>query len=297
MNDLRESFDKFYNIIIKLRSKDGCPWDREQTANSVRTNLLEEVYECIEAISKNDDFHTAEELGDILLVISFIARIKEEENAFTFKEVIERVSEKLIRRHPHVFAKGEASSFRDSAGNSGEDPSLTKLGPPGNTNTVTKTADEVLKNWELIKKAETSRNETGEKEKAQSKLDVVSKSIPPLERAYRFQKKASKAGFDWSRAEDVLGKIKEEISELEQEISAENKNKEKIEEEIGDILFSVINLARFLKIDPSIALHGTNEKFLSRFKKVEKGMEEKGLPMKQENLKIMDALWEAAKLS
>ena len=268
MDDLLESFGNFYNIIIKLRGKDGCPWDREQTANSVRSNLLEEVYECIEAISKNDDLHTAEELGDILLVISFIIRIKEEENGFTFKEVIDNVSEKLIRRHPHVFA-----------------------------NSATKTSKEVLKNWELIKKSEAaSDGEKGKKELPKSMLDGISKSIPPLERAYRFQKKASKAGFDWDRAEDVLKKVKEEIDELECEITSTNIDKKKIEEEFGDILFSVINAARFLKIDPSIALHGTNEKFLSRFKKVEKGMLEKGLPMKHEYLEIMDKLWEEAKL-
>ncbi|MCL2481418.1 MAG: nucleoside triphosphate pyrophosphohydrolase, partial [Spirochaetaceae bacterium] len=135
MNDLQESFNNFYNIIIKLRSKDGCPWDREQTADSVRTNLLEEVYECIEAISENDDFHTAEELGDILIVISMISRIKEEENAFTFKEVIERVSEKLIRRHPHVFS-----------------------------DTIAKTPDEGLRNWELMKKAEAASSKKNSEE-------------------------------------------------------------------------------------------------------------------------------------
>jgi len=267
MNALPESFEKFYNIIIKLRSKEGCPWDREQTAASVRTNLLEEVYECIEAISAKDDFHTAEELGDILLVISMISRIKEEENAFTFKEVIERVSEKLIRRHPHVFADNDA-----------------------------KTSDEVLKNWEQIKKTESVGNEDIEKKDLpKSKLDGISKGIPPLERAYRFQKKASKAGFDWNNISDVLEKVKEELQELEQEIFSGKKDK--IEEELGDILFSVINAARFLKIDPSIALHRTNEKFLARFKKVEKGMEEMGLPMKHENLEIMDKLWEEAKNS
>jgi len=270
MNDLLESFEKFYNVIIKLRSKDGCPWDREQTANTVRTNLLEEVYECLEAISKNDDFHTAEELGDILLVVGMITRIKEEENAFTFKEVIDRVSEKLIRRHPHVFS-----------------------------NRIVENSNEVIKNWELIKKAEAAAisDNNSEDETAKSRLDGISKSFPPLERAYRFQKKASKAGFDWSKIEDVLGKVKEEIGEFEYELAAENKNKEKIEEELGDILFSVINMARFLKVDPSIALHRTNEKFLNRFKKVEKEMEEKGLDMKHENLELMDKLWEEAKLS
>ncbi len=267
MDDLLKSFGDFYNIIIKLRSKDGCPWDREQTAHSVRTNLLEEVYECIEAISENDDFHTAEELGDILLVISMIGRIKEEEKGFTFKEVIDRVSEKLIRRHPHVFS-----------------------------NVIAETSDEVKKNWELIKKNEINSNNKEEKELPKSKLDGISKSIPPLERAYRFQKKASKAGFDWDRAEDVLGKVKEEISELEDEIIS-GKSMDKIEEELGDIIFSVINTARFLKIDPSVALHRTNEKFLHRFKKVEQGMEKQGLSMTHENLKAMDKLWEEAKNS
>ncbi|MDX9801840.1 MAG: nucleoside triphosphate pyrophosphohydrolase [Spirochaetia bacterium] len=259
MKNLTESFKSFYEIIIKLRSEGGCPWDREQTAGSLKTNLLEETYECIEAISENDDLHTAEELGDILLLVAMIGRIKEEEGVFTFTDVIDGISEKLIRRHPHVFSDAVAD-----------------------------TSEEVKKNWEIIK--QTIENKNREK----SLLDGVSKSIPPLERAYRFQKKASKAGFDWNNNKDIWKKVKEEINELEDEIISGEENA-KIEEEFGDVLFSLVNAARFLKIDPAIALHHTNEKFLRRFKIVEKGMKEIDVPMIQENLDVMDSIWNRAK--
>ena len=259
MKNLLASFEKFYSIIIKLRSKSGCPWDREQTAQSLRTNLLEEVYECIEAISENNDAHTAEELGDTLLLIAMISRIKEESNIFTFSDVIDTISEKLIRRHPHVFS-----------------------------DTIADTSEEVKKNWEIIK-------QTGEnRDPALSLLDGISKSIPPLERAYRFQKKASKAGFDWNNQDDVWNKLKEEIDELGEEI-ASGAEKSGIEDELGDVLFSIVNVARFLKIDPAIALHHTNEKFLRRFRIVEKEMKENGIAMKQENLAMMDEIWNRVK--
>ncbi len=259
MNHLTEAFEEFYEIIIRLRSENGCPWDRQQTAQSLKTNLLEEVYECIEAISENDDYHTAEELGDIMLLVALISRIKEEEGVFTFDEVISGISEKLVRRHPHVFADAIAN-----------------------------TPEDVKKNWELIKRTEKKPGTGG------SLLDGISKSIPPLERALRFQKKASKAGFDWLKADDVWEKVKEEVSELEYEIKS-GTDTGKIEEEFGDILFSLVNMARFLKIDPAIALHHTNEKFARRFMAVEKGMKEKGIEMNQENLAAMDEIWNRVK--
>ena len=256
---LIDSFTDFYNIIIKLRSPGGCPWDREQTAETLRTNLIEEVYECVEAITEKDDSHTQEELGDVFLLAAMISRIKEEEGAFRLSDVFDTISEKLIRRHPHVFSDTEVNSSAD-----------------------------VIKNWKEIK-------ETIEKKgKSDSLLEGISKNIPPLERAYKIQKKASSAGFDWTEPEDVLDKIDEELEEFRHE-TLDPGNKSRMEEEFGDLLFSIINIGRFYNIDPGTALHMTNEKFIKRFKYVEKGMKDSSIPMNRKNLKIMDSFWEKAK--
>ena len=251
-----ESFEKFYDILIKLRSPEGCPWDRKQTADSLKGNLLEEAYECIEAIANKDDEHMREELGDVLLLVGMISRIKEEDGKFTFSEVIDEVSEKLVRRHPHVFGEEEI-----------------------------KDADEVKKKWEEIKK--------NVEKKDKSLLDGISKNMPPLERAYRFQKKASGAGFDWIDTESVWEKVYEELNEFKDETI--NSNHEKMEEEFGDFLFSIVNIGRFLKIDPAIALHRTNEKFLRRFQHVENSMKNEKLELGAENFEKMDSYWDQAK--
>ena len=256
MRSLAESMKNFYSIITKLRSPEGCPWDRKQTADSLKGNLLEEAYECIEAISNNDDEHTREELGDVLLLIGMISRIKEEEGKFTFSEVIDEISEKLIRRHPHVFGDEEIDN-----------------------------ADDVKKKWEDIKK--------NVEKKDKPLLDGISKNMPPLERAYRFQKKASGAGFDWIDTESVWEKVYEELGEFRDETV--NSDREKMEEEFGDFLFSIVNIGRFLKIDPAIALHRTNEKFLRRFQYVEKSMKKDNLELGAENFTRMDTYWDEAK--
>ena len=256
MNNLTESFSNFYEIITRLRSPEGCPWDRKQTAETLKGNLLEESYECIEAISNRDDAHIREELGDVLLLIGMISRIKEEEGSFTFSEVIDEVSEKLVRRHPHVFGEDKIND-----------------------------ADEVKKKWEEIKK--------NVEKKDKSLLDGISKNMPPLERAYRFQKKASGAGFDWIDTESVWNKVYEELEEFRDE--SINSDQDRMEEEFGDFLFSIVNIGRFMKIDPAIALHRTNEKFLRRFQHVEKNMEKENLELGAENFDKMDALWDEAK--
>ena len=256
MENHTESFKKFYDILIKLRSPEGCPWDRKQTADSLKGNLLEEAYECIEAIANKDDEHMREELGDVLLLVGMISRIKEEEGKFTFAEVIDEVSEKLIRRHPHVFGEEEIND-----------------------------ADEVKKKWEEIKK--------NVEKKDKSLLDGISKNMPPLERAYRFQKKASGAGFDWIDTESVWKKVYEELEEFKDETI--NSDREKMEEEFGDFLFSIVNIGRFLKIDPAIALHRTNEKFLRRFQHVENNMKKENLELGAENFEKMDEYWDQAK--
>jgi len=252
-----EAFKALYDIIAKLRSPQGCPWDREQTPSTLRGALIEETYECLEAIDENDSAHTAEELGDLFLLATMISYIHEQEGKFSVADALYKVSEKLVRRHPHVFGDVKV---KDSA--------------------------EVLDNWAAIK-----IEKEGRKPK-DSLLDEVSGGLPPTERAYSLQKKAAKAGFDWQDKEGVIGKIKEELDEVQQAAGEDNS---RLEEELGDLLFSVINLCRFLKIEPSIALRRTNAKFVDRFKYIEKKMKETGQEMKKENLDTMDVYWNEAK--
>jgi tetrapyrrole methylase family protein/MazG family protein len=249
-----ESFKALYDVIVKLRSPDGCPWDREQNPSSLRGALIEETYECVEAINEKNSAHIAEELGDIFLLTTMIAYMHEEAGAFTVADALSLITEKLIRRHPHVFGD---LKVKDSA--------------------------EVLNNWAAIKVEREGRKPKD------SLLDEVSSGLPPMDRAYSLQKKAAKAGFDWPDREGVAAKIKEELEEVQEA------DDEKLEEELGDLLFSVVNLCRYLKIDPSAALHRTNVKFVKRFKHVEKKMKETGQEMKKQNLAVMDSFWNEAK--
>ena len=255
-----ESFQVLYDTVVRLRSPDGCKWDREQTPSSLRSALLEETYECLEAIGKNDPTHITEELGDVFLVTTMIGYMFEQEGKFTVADVFAEVNKKLIRRHPHVFGDVKV---KDSA--------------------------EILDNWAAIKLQE------GRKKK-DSILDEVNSGIPVMDRSYALQKKAAKAGFDWNDTEGVIEKIREELDEVQIAINNEQSaiNNE-LEEELGDLLFSVINLCRFLKTDASVALHRTNIKFIERFKYVEKKMKETGQDMKKENLNLMDAFWNEIK--
>jgi len=259
-----ESFKALYDIIIKLRGPGGCPWDQEQTPSTLRGALVEETYECLEAIDENDPEHVAEELGDLFLLVTMIAYMHEQEGKFTVSGALKKVNDKLIRRHPHVFADVKV---RDSA--------------------------EVLVNWAAIKV-----NQEGRKPK-DSILDEVSGGLPPMDRAFKLQKKAAKAGFDWPDTEGVISKIKEELQEVTEAgvniAHNEMADNTELEKELGDLLFSVINLCRFHKIDPSAALHRTNVKFTERFKHVESKMKETGNEMKKENLEIMDKFWNEAK--
>jgi tetrapyrrole methylase family protein/MazG family protein len=262
------AFRQLYDIIVRLRGPGGCPWDREQTPSSLRGALIEETYECIEAIDEKDPVHIREELGDLFLLATFLSFIHEEEGTFSVSEVLQTVCEKLVRRHPHVF--GEVK-VRDSA--------------------------EVLDNWSKIKVEQEGRKPKD------SILDEVSQGLPPLDRAWKLQKKAAKAGFDWPDLAGVIGKVREELAELEEAVSKKVGGKDtggipadvEIEEELGDLLFSVVNLCRYLGIEPSVALRRTNGKFIERFKHVEKKMKETEQQMKRENLNIMDQYWNEAK--
>lgn len=253
-----ESFNELYNVIKRLRAPDGCPWDREQTPETMCGDLLEEVYEAIDAIKEKDDAHLMEELGDVYLVVTMIAYMKEQEDSFTIKQVLDGVSEKLIRRHPHVFGDSDA-----------------------------KDSKEVLKQWDKIKV-----DIEGRKPK-KSILDKVSKGLPPLERSFKLQRKAAKAGFDWPDIQGVWDKVHEEIEEVRE---VEPGNRDHLREEIGDLLFSVVNIARYMDIDPAEALHECNAKFSSRFSYIEKQMNKKNLEMNSDNFKEMDQLWDESKL-
>ena len=246
------AFKALYDIVTRLRGPGGCPWDREQTPASLRGDLIEETYECIEAINEQDPAHIQEELGDLFLLATMLSYMHEEKAVFSVADALQTVSEKLVRRHPHVFGE---TKVKDSA--------------------------EVMDNWRKIKVEQEGRKPKD------SALDEVSSGLPPLDRAWKLQKKAAKAGFDWPNVEGVIAKVREELDEV---IAADD-----VEEELGDLLFSVVNLCRYLKVEPSVALHRTNGKFIHRFKHMEKKMRETGQEMKQENLDIMDQYWNEAK--
>lgn len=266
----REAFGQLYDIIVRLRAPDGCPWDREQTPASIRGNLIEEAYECVEAINEGAPAHIMEEIGDVFLVSAMLAVIYEESGAFTTADAIASTSEKLIRRHPHVFASATAN-----------------------------TPDDVLRQWNDIKEHVEGRR------KKDSVLDSVSKAFPPLERAYKLQKAAAKVGFDWPDHAGPWDKLEEELRESREACTAieakaasggdDSAERAMLEDEIGDLLFSVVNVARKHHVDPAIALHRALEKFSMRFRHVEKRMAEAGEKMEHGKLAMMDAYWDEAK--
>ncbi|HOS34621.1 MAG TPA: nucleoside triphosphate pyrophosphohydrolase [Treponemataceae bacterium] len=258
-----EAFNRLHETIRRLRAPGGCPWDREQTPETLRETLIEEAYETVEAITEGDTDHVCEELGDVFLNAVMLSYMYEQLDSFTVTDVLETVSDKLIRRHPHVF--GETDGY---AG-------------PGSGN-ETDTSEKVLDQWEQIKQKVEGR-------KGSSALDGVSMGLPSLERAKKLQKRASKCGFDWEHSDDVWPKVDEELAELRE--AAAGGNPERIEEELGDVLFSLVNIARHLKVDPGVALTRTNAKFVKRFTHVESSMKEAGLPMDKGHLADMDRFW------
>ncbi len=297
-----DAFSYFFKTIQTLRAKGGCPWDREQTPLSMRRDLIEETFEAVDAISQNDAEHAKEELGDVFLNASMISYMYEQEGSFKVAEVLTELADKLIRRHPHVFPQSEGAS--EAKGQ-------------------VKTGEEVLNQWDRIKQNVEGR-------KGDSILDEVPEGFPPILRAYKLQKKAAKKGFDWDTPELVEEKIEEEYGEvkeakeiLRKEESAAgakgnpaassssaqgspeaftvcapeslNKAQLHLEEEIGDLLFAVINYARKLGVDPETALTRTNQKFYRRFTYVEKKMAENNIPFDHAHLKEADGFWNAAK--
>ena len=253
---ITNDFAKLREIVAKLRAPDGCPWDREQTNESLVPALIEEVYETAEAARAQDDAHFREELGDLLLLVVMHAQIARETGRFGIEEVIGQVSDKLIRRHPHVFGTSEA---RD--------------------------AGAVLKQWEAIKREEKNAD--------LHYLASLPKALPALVRAQKAQSKAARVNFDWTALLDVMAKVKEELHETEEAIQSQQQGM--IEEEIGDLLFAVVNLARKCKIDAENALQSATNKFVARFNRLEDELKTRGKKLGDVDLAEMDAIWEGIK--
>jgi len=245
----------------RLREPGGCPWDREQTLESLTGYLLEEAYEVVDAVQSGRPDRLREELGDLLLQIVFMARISRESGLFGLDDVCAGISEKMIRRHPHVFGDRTVDGARD-----------------------------VERNWEEIKRQERAHRP------ASSALDGIPNSLPGLLKAFRMTEKAAALGFDWERPEDVLEKLHEEVGELEAEVRSEDPAAlNRIRGELGDVLFVMANLARHLGVEPETALQRTNEKFLRRFRSMERAAAAADRPLREHDLEELDQLWEQAK--
>lgn len=253
------SFEDLLEIMARLRGENGCPWDREQTHESLRIYMIEETYEVLEALDSGDKGRFCNELGDLLLQIVFHAQIAKENGDFDIGDVTTEVCKKLITRHPHIFGDVKAD-----------------------------TPEKVLENWEAIKKKEKNiKSQTGV-------LRDVPKNLPALMRSYKVQEKAAQVGFDWDDIEDVFRKVEEEIREL-RDVYKSN-NVERITDELGDAFFALVNLARFLNVQPELALNGTIAKFIKRFEYIEQQSSKAGKKLEEMSLPEMDELWNEAKI-
>ena len=264
--------EKLLQIMALLRdSQHGCPWDLEQTLESLTRYTLEEVYEVVDAVEEGTTESLKDELGDLLFQVVFYARIAEEDGKFAFEDVVDGISEKLLRRHPHVFPAGSIESF-------GQQQSLN--------------ADEVVVNWETIKSQE--RQQKGQAQNStRSVLADIPRALPALERSLKMQKRAARVGFDWTESEQVMGKVKEELAELEEAMGSHDKNA--INHEIGDLLFSIVNIARHLRVEPENALRESNRRFARRFNFIEDALEQQNIQPQEAGLEKLDQLWNAAK--
>ncbi|MFC2163484.1 nucleoside triphosphate pyrophosphohydrolase [Acidobacteriota bacterium] len=250
-----EKFEQLVKILDTLRSDGGCPWDREQDEKSITNYFLEEVYEAVDALLSEDTSAIAEELGDVLMEVVFLARIYKEKDAFTMSTVVDKINEKMIRRHPHVFGE-------------------KKLG----------NSEEVLNDWLQGKKAEKKR---------ESLFDGIAETAPALHLAYQIGLRASSYGFDWEKPQDALQKVKEEVAELERALESEIEDD--IFQELGDVFFAMANVSRLLGRNPEICLRKATEKFTMRFQQVEKKLQENGKKLEDADLEEMDAIWDQIK--
>jgi tetrapyrrole methylase family protein/MazG family protein len=263
-----QAFEELVAVMARLRAPEGCPWDREQSHSTLRTYLIEEAYEVLDALDSGDDAKFADELGDLLLQVLFHAQIAAEEKRFAIQDVIRAIHDKMIRRHPHVFGDTRA-----------------------------KTSDEVLRNWELLKKEERAASSSpAQTKKSDSILDGVPRTLPALLEAFQLTRKAARVGFDWDSTEGIFAKLEEEASELRAALKSKE-SPANIESEMGDILFAAVNLARFLKIDPELALKKSSQKFSHRFREMERLAREQGSTFADVPRATMESLWERSKLA
>jgi MazG family protein len=256
-SEAKDSFQELVDIMARLRAPDGCPWDREQTFDTIKRYTIEETYEVIDAIERKDFPALCEELGDLMLQPVFYAQMASEAGLFNIADSLNAINQKLIRRHPHVFA-----------------------------DTKVENSDDVLTNWDAIKATEKEGTPQG-------LLDSVNRAQPALMESIQISKKAAKAGFEWPTYEDVLAKLTEEVNELSE--ARASQDQAAIESEIGDILFTVVNLARWAKVDPEQALRHTNTKFRQRFSHVEKRVNEQGKTLADTPIEEMESYWQEAK--
>jgi len=280
-----EKFERAVNIMARLRAPGGCPWDREQTFDSIKPYTLEETYEVFEAIENRDWQELPGELGDLLLQVLFYAEMAKEAGYFSIDDVIERLSDKLVKRHPHVFGDTKAD-----------------------------TAREVVRNWEALKKAESKQNESTTQDGRESRLSRISRAMPALLEATKLSRKAASIGFDWPEISGIFDKLDEEVDELKHDIAelpqpikpagghAGSRThkvwpelQQRIEAEVGDLFFVLVNLARFLDVDPESALRRTTQKFRKRFEAMENQSREQGRLLEEMNIDEMEALWQNAK--
>jgi MazG family protein len=260
MSKAGEAIERLLEVMRRLRAPDGCPWDREQTNESLKSDLIEEAYEVIDAIESGNPAELEEELGDLLLQVVFHSQICEEDGQFDFSGVATAIADKLVRRHPHVFGEVEVSD-----------------------------SDEVLQNWDAIKKTE----KQGEGDAPRSIVAGIPRHLPALQKAHQIQKRAARAGFDWKHIDDVFDKLHEEIEEVKEAIKREHEND--IRDEIGDLLFSVVNVSRFLGHNPEELLNQNIKKFVRRFQLVEDQVHATGKEFKEFSLEELEAFWAQAK--
>jgi nucleoside triphosphate diphosphatase len=270
-------FSEAVAIMARLRAPGGCPWDREQTFDSIRKYTLEETYEVFDAVERRHWSDLEEELGDLLLQVLFYSEMAAESGHFTISGVVDGLNRKLIRRHPHVFGEAAAAA----AGNSAAGLETDGID-----------AGQVLRNWEEIKQAEKSRSRTNAEADSGGRLDGIPRSMPALHEASKLGSKAAKAGFDWPDVSGLIDKLREETAELEQELSTSERSQFSISEEIGDLLFTAVNLARHLKVDPEMALRDTNAKFRRRFRAMETAS---ARPLEALSPEELEQLWSGAK--
>lgn len=256
---LSEGVENLYSIVTMLRSPEGCPWDRKQTNKSITEAMIDECYEYLDGVQKGSVESSREEIGDVMINVFMTLLIHEEKKDFTPVEALNEVCEKLVRRHPHVFSSVEAEN-----------------------------AEDALKTWNSVKE-----KVEGKKEKKEDFFEHIASSLPPMEEAYEIQKKLKKVGFDWSEVDGVISKVEEELEEVRKAVA--NSDEDNIEEEIGDLLFSVVNLSRFLKVRPNVAMRRCNNKIKDRFQKLFDLASERGIPLDKDHFEEMDALWDEIK--